>query len=113
MKSSDPLARLFAAWKHDEPPSVPSVATEVRHRLSELEAKRDRSSWVVRIEAVFSRPSFAAVFVSACVVLGLFLAEVQLSHRENERMARVEQSYLRLIDPLIIDSALEAVNPSP
>jgi hypothetical protein len=113
MNEPDPLHRLFTAWKHEAPPSVPSVAAEVRRRIRDVDEKSNPRPRLARIEAAFSRPSFATAFVAACVLLGLFLAEVRITHRENEQTARIEQSYLRLIDPLIVDPAPASADASP
>jgi hypothetical protein len=53
------------------------------------------------VETIFLRPAFAAVFVAACVLLGLFLAEVRVSRLHHDRDAQLLDSYRRLIDPLL------------
>ncbi len=59
-------------------------------------------SWgrVLRAPHKVARPAFAAAFVAACLLLGLFLAEIRLTRLQAERTAALEQSYLRLVDPL-------------
>jgi len=113
MNPPDPLDAVFASWRDQAPPAVPSVAGEVRRRLHTIEARQSLGGRLLRIEAAFARPSFATAFVAACVLLGLFLAEVRITQRENERSARVEQSYLRLIDPLIVESTPSDSGISP
>jgi hypothetical protein len=76
------------------------VAPEVRRRLARAEVPR-AESWLERVHATFARPSFAATFVAACVLLGLFLAEARSSRHQAEYGAQLAQSYLRLIDPLL------------
>ena len=76
---------------------------EVWRRLAHAEhaqALRTQRGWW-RIEAAFAHPAFATVFVAACLLLGLFLAEVRLSRAHHERTAALERSYLQLIDPLL------------
>lgn len=113
MNSPDSLERLFTAWKDEVTPSVPSVATDVRRRLRVLDEKRRPRFRLTQIEAAFSRPSFATAFITACVLLGLFLAEVRITYRENDRAARIEQNYLRLIDPLLVDPTPTPTNAAP
>jgi len=53
------------------------------------------------VETWFARPSFAVMFVASCALLGLFLAEVRVNHRQRERSEQLARSYLQLIDPLL------------
>ena len=62
-----------------------------------------------RGEAGYHRASFAAAFVVACALLGLFLAELRVSRLHRDRDHQLAESYLRLIDPLL----LAASNPPP
>ena len=41
------------------------------------------------------------------MLLGLFLAEMRLSRLQAARGVQIAQSYLRLIDPLMEDSAVK------
>jgi hypothetical protein len=94
---SDPLDDLLDRWgPPPEPP--PRLAAEVRRRLAAPPAPAT-APWWERLDAVFARPSFAAAFVAAGVLLGLFLAEARLSRLHAERSARLARSYLQLIDP--------------
>jgi hypothetical protein len=78
-----------------------SVAGEVWNRIESAEESRRASTIFARIELAFSRPAFAAAFVAACVLLGLFLAETRLSEHHKHRSALLEQSYLQMLDPRV------------
>jgi len=107
---SDPLDTLLDRWAETpEPPA--NLTHEVWRRIAVMESRTERPGLLARLEAVFSRPSFAVAFVAACMLLGLFLAQVRLSHLESERSTQLAQSYLRLIDPLM-DQPTAAVTPS-
>ena len=96
----EPLKHLLDQWgETPEPP--PNLAAEVRRRITTAERRAEAPGWRARIEVVFSRPSFATTFVIACVLFGLFLAEVRVSRLEAQRNAQLAQNYLRLVDPLI------------
>ncbi len=96
----DPLDPLLDHWGH--PPEPPSnLSAEVWRRVALAESRGERPGLLARMEAIFSRPSFAVAFVAACMLLGLFLAQVRLSQLEAARSTQLAQSYLRLIDPLI------------
>ncbi len=96
----DPLDALLDRW-NETPEPPPNLTHEVWRRVAVMESRAERPSLLARIEAAFARPSFAVAFVAACMLLGLFLAEVRLSRLEAERSSQLAQSYLRLIDPLI------------
>ena len=53
------------------------------------------------------------VFIAACMLLGLFLAEVRLARLHAERGTQIAQSYLRLIDPLLDKSAVKVAAREP
>jgi hypothetical protein len=109
---SDPLDSLLDRWgKHPEPP--PHLTTEVWRRIAVVDGRAERPGLLARIEAAFMRPSFAAAFIAACMLLGLFLAEVRLARLHAERGAQIAQSYLRLIDPLLDKSAVKVVARDP
>lgn len=95
----DPLDTLLERWRAVAPPLDRSVGPEVRRRLGAAQAAR-AGRWA-RLEAVFAQRSFAAAFVTACVLLGLFLAEMRLSRLHADRNAELARSYMRLIDPLL------------
>lgn len=83
------------------PPLRGSVAPEVWRRIREADSAGRTSPGRFRLEMAFARPSFAAAFVTACILAGLFLAEMRLTRLEVTRNAQLARSYLRLIDPLI------------
>lgn len=89
--SPDPLPPLLDRW--GQPPPFRSLADDLHARLA---AAPGRES-----ETIFLRPAFAAMFVAACVLLGLFLAEVRVSRRHRDRDAQLLESYRRLIEPLV------------
>ena len=95
----DPLDSLLDQWARQTPSPEP-LAPEVWRRIAMAEEPAKRSVWE-RLHAAFARPSFAAAFVAACVLLGLFLAEARRSRVQSEYNRELMQSYLRLIDPLL------------
>jgi hypothetical protein len=99
----DPLEPLLERWEQETPPQPRSVAPDVWQRIENTARVRRTpvSGWLASLHAAFARPSFAAAFVAACMLLGLFLAEVRGSRWQSEQGARLVQSYLRLIDPLL------------
>ena len=104
----DPLDPLLQRWSQARPqmPAPEVLATEVWRRIADAEAAGGEPTLWGRLDAVFSRPSFAAVFIAACTLFGLFLAEVRLSRVQAQRNVQLAQAYIRLIDPL-----LEQPNP--
>ena len=108
--SPDPLERLLERWKHETPPPPEHLSAEVWRRISVAEnTATARPSWWRLFDAALTRPSFAAAFMAACMLLGLFLAEVRSSRLQAESNAQLMQSYLRLINPLV--DAADAPNP--
>lgn len=102
---NDPLDPLLDHW--GAPPEQTPLTPEVWHRLAHAAApaaKPSRGSWWRALDVVFGRVSFAAAFVVACVLLGLFLAEMRVSRIRSERDRHLAESYLRLIDPLLVDA---------
>jgi hypothetical protein len=111
----DPLDPLLDRW--NVPPTAPlRLSSEVWRRIDAGERRpAAEGSLLERLEAVFRRPSFAAMLVIACMLAGLFLAEFRLTRLHAERGAQYARSYLHLIDPLL-SAAQEAppvVNASP
>ena len=99
----DPLDNLLDQWA--ETPAPPAhLPSEVWRRIAVTESRAEPPGFLARVEVMFSRPSFAVAFVAACMLLGLFMAEVRLSRLQAERSTQLAQSYLRLIDPLIDQS---------
>lgn len=86
----DPLDPLLDRW--GTPPAFRPLAAELRTRLR---------APAPAPETIFLRPAFAALFVAACVLLGLFLAEVRVSRLHRDRDAQLLESYRQLIDPLL------------
>lgn len=91
-----------------EPELPAGLAQKVARRIAQ---RRRRLSWIARMDAAFARPSFAAAFVAACTLLGLFLAEARLSRMHAEQANQVARDYLQLVDPLFAPSAREGVFP--
>jgi len=110
----DPLDAMFDALQASTPAQPESVQLEVWRRIAHGDhtASNAPAPWWHRLEAAFSRPAFAATFVAACLLLGLFLAEMRLTRAQAERTAALEQSYLRLIDPLFRASDRPQVQPA-
>jgi hypothetical protein len=94
----DPLDELLNRCQPAPEPPAQLIA-KVRRRLAERRAPA-WPAWVERLDAVFARPSFAAAFVTACLLLGLFLAETRVSRLHQAQSAQVARSYVRLINPL-------------
>jgi hypothetical protein len=101
----DPLDPLLDRWGRDVPPSPGPLAPEVWRRIAHDQNPAPAPGWLERVHAMFARPSFAAAFVAACVLLGLFLAETRASRRQAEYGAQLAQGYMRLIDPLLAAGA--------
>ncbi len=106
---SDPLDSLLDRWR-ETPAPPPHLSTEVWRRIALVNSRLERPGFLARIEAAFMRPSFAVAFVAACMLLGLFLAEVRLTRLHAARGAQIAQSYLRMIDPLLDKSAVKVAS---
>lgn len=108
--SVDPLDELLdRSSVAPEPPS--HLVAKIRARIADQPA-RAQLSWMSRLDVVFARPSFAATFIAACVLLGLFLAEARLTRWHAARGAEMARSYVKLIDPLL-PPAPSAASRSP
>jgi hypothetical protein len=112
----DPLDPLLDRWGVS--PEQRPLAPEVWRKLATAERPVRRPeprmmAWWRALDVVFGRASFAAAFVIACALLGLFLAELRVSHLRDERDRQLTESYLRLIDPLVIAAAAPAAPPKP
>ncbi len=94
----DPLDPLLDRWSETPEPS-PRLAAHVWQQIATREQARPLG-WRQAIDGWFGRPVFAAGFVTACALLGLFLAELRVSQMQRERNAQLARSYLLLIDPL-------------
>ena len=108
----DPLDSLLDRWSETpEPP--PYLEREVWRRIAVVDNRAERPGFLARIEAAFLQPSFAVAFVAACMLLGLFLAEMRLARLHAERGTQIAQSYLRMIDPLIDETAVKVAARRP
>ena len=97
----DPLDPLLDRW-NETPEPPPRLSAEVWRRIAHAEdSAGDSAGFWAGLEAWFSRPPFAAMFLVSCALLGLFLAEVRVSHLQRERSEQLARSYLQLIDPLL------------
>jgi hypothetical protein len=106
---SDPLDPILDRLRATpEPP--PHLAAEVWRRIAVLESQGERPGLFARLDAAFARPSLVAAFLAACILLGLFLAEMRLTRMHAAQGAQIAQSYLRLIDPLITEPAGSAAH---
>lgn len=95
----DPLDPLLDRWSElPEPPAQLAAAVWQGIATRADSAPRD---WRTVVEGWFARPAFAFGFVAGCALLGLFLAEVRVSHLQRERNSQLVRSYLLLIDPLL------------
>ena len=97
----DPLDPLLDRWSEVPDPS-PRLAANVWQRIAVSESKAAQTTglWSM-VESWFARPAFATGFVVACALIGLFMAELRVSHMQRERSAQLARSYLLLIDPLL------------
>lgn len=100
MNPPDPLDSFLDRWSETPDPSPRLTAAVWQHIALHDEASRPIGVWAA-IEGWFSRPAFAVGFVAACAMVGLFLAEIRVSHLQRERNAELARSYLLLIDPLL------------
>jgi hypothetical protein len=97
----DPMLNLI------QPPPAAPLAREVWARIS---AGEDETSAVARpgliaaFETICRQPAFAVVFVVACGLFGLLLAEMRVSRMHEARDEQLVKSYMRLIDPLLVAS---------
>jgi hypothetical protein len=96
----DPLDPLLDRWT-DQPEPSPGLAPEVWRRIALAEDARRPGGFWRELDALLSRPPFAALFVASCALLGLFLAEVRLNRLQREHGDQLARSYLQLIDPLL------------
>ena len=112
MKASpDPLDELLSS--HPPPPALSSTfQADVERRLRQS-APPLRLSWWESIERLFAQPAFSAVFVCACVLLGLLLAEIRVSSERQATHNQVVQSYLQLLDPRLELTATTAESAAP
>jgi hypothetical protein len=96
----DPLDPLLDRWSETPEPSSRLTANVWQQIALDAGEARPTGIWAT-LEVWLGRPAFAIGFVTACALLGLFLAEVRVSHLQRERSAQLARSYLLLIDPLL------------
>lgn len=109
----DPIDPLLERWRDAPPPPPTTIEAEVWRRIAEADGLTARPTLFARMEAAFARPSFSVAFVAACMLLGLFLAEVRLTRLQAERNAQLAQSYRHLIDPLLTQTPDRGVSAAP
>lgn len=102
-KHTDPLDSLLNKWA-PPPPTPRHLKAEVWRRIAVVEAEEEAPRWWERLESVFRRPSFALTFVAACMLAGLFVAELRVTQVHARRGTQFAASYLRLIDPAMADT---------
>lgn len=95
----DPLDPLLDRWAQVPEPPV-RLAANVWQKIATQQNTMPQG-WRNLLEGWFGRPAFAVGFVVACAVVGLFVAEMRVSHLQRERSAQLARSYLLLIDPLL------------
>ncbi len=101
----DPLDPLLNRWKED-PTAMPDLTREVWRRIAlEERAKAHAPGFLFQLENWFARPPFAWLFLTSCILLGLFFAEVRLNRLHHERSAQLARNYMRLIDPLLNETS--------
>lgn len=99
--SPDPLDAALAELR-SAPLAPPTLRREIWQRIAAAETAEEPLGWPARLAAAFARPSFAIAFIAACMCLGLFLAEWRIAQAESARSRQIAQSYLALIDPLLV-----------
>jgi hypothetical protein len=98
--SPDPLDPLLDRWSETPEPSS-RLTANIWQQIALDAGKARPTGTLALLELWFGRPAFAIGFVAACALLGLFLAEIRVSHLQRERSAQLARSYLLLIDPLL------------
>ena len=96
----DPLDSLLDCWS-DTPDPSPRLSANVWQRIALNQRAAHPKDWWAALVGWFGRPAFTVGFVTACALLGLFMAELRVSHLQRERSAQLARSYLLLIDPLL------------
>lgn len=104
---NEPIEDLLERMRVATPEQPGSVRRDVWRRIADSEATGSRASIFERIELAFSRPAFAAAFVTVCVLGGLLLAEIRLSEQRAQQAAKIEQEYVRMVAPLFASALAE------
>jgi len=105
----DPLDPLLDRWSQvPEPP--PRLAANVWQKIATGKSA-EPAGWREVLESWFGRPAVTLSFVAACAVIGLFVAEMRVSHLQRERSAQLARSYLLLIDPLLTTTPSDERHP--
>ena len=76
------------------------VTPEIWRRIARAECREPDYDLQATVESWFSRWSFATLFVTTCVLVGLLCAEVRINQLDRERNAQIARSYLVLINPM-------------
>ena len=108
-KKHDPLDSLLDKWA-PPPPTPRHLKAEVWRRIAVVEAEEEAPRWWEKIDSVFRRPSFALTFVAACMLAGLFIAELRVTQVHARRSTQFAATYLRLIDPALADTHASSTN---
>ena len=108
----DPIDPLLNQWA-PPPPTPRHLRAEVWRRIAVVEAEDEMPSLWERIEATFRRPSFAFTFVAACLLAGLFIAELRVTQVHAKRSAQFASTYLNLIDPMLADARAHVSSSLP
>ena len=109
MSSRDPLDDLLDHWRLPAN-AAPDLKARIRREIA-AGRQVEENTWLARLGTAFARPSFAFTFVAACILLGLFLAEVRVSRLHAEYGAQIARSYVQLIDPLYSSNASAKTQP--
>jgi hypothetical protein len=101
MHPNDPLDPLLRQWKVPAP-QPGAIRQEMWRRIARDERtdRINRTSW--NWVHWFSQPAFAAAFVACCVLVGLFVAELRVSHERHLRQVALARHYVAVIDPLAV-----------
>lgn len=98
---TDPLDTLLDRWRR--PPEPPSnLGQEVWRRIARNEEAT--TGWRMRIEALYSRPSFVLALVAACLATGFLISEFRLFRAPMENSQELARRYRTLIDPTFGES---------
>jgi len=97
----DPLDPLLDRWA-DVPAPPADLSAEVWRRIAQHEETlHGPEGFWSGLDAWMSRPPFAALFITSCALLGLFLAEVRINRQQRDQSTELARSYVQLIDPLL------------